>query len=121
METEKYLAAGIDPFGGARMIALMQTRIRQIRLQRGLTQEQLGHAAGLSQGIISRVETGKDPEGRVDTYQRIADALGVGLAEIFVRKNNDPTLAEIYDMAEELPPENRRLILELGKRLLKSG
>lgn len=55
--------------------------IGPIRKWRKLTQEQLAEAAGISQGYLSEIESGKKV-GDVGTLRAIAAALGVSLDDI---------------------------------------
>lgn len=50
-------------------------RLKQTRLRRGLTQEQLAERSGLSLGVIKKLERGGT--GRLDTYHALARALRV--------------------------------------------
>jgi transcriptional regulator with XRE-family HTH domain len=52
--------------------------LRTIRLERGLTQQELGEMAGLNQVTISTWERGTRA-GRVGNLRRLAKALGVEL------------------------------------------
>jgi len=62
-------------------IRLGQT-VREFRKQRGLTQAQLGRAAGVTVSQISNIETGHTPPS-LDTRVRIARALRVPLPDMF--------------------------------------
>ena len=58
-------------------------RIRELRIERGLTQEQLAHDSGVTRPILNSVENGR----RGLLYERlfdIADALGVPASELMV-------------------------------------
>ncbi len=55
--------------------------IRRLREQRGMTQEALAFASGVTTGSIARVELCQSVPGW-DTVRQIADALGVTLAEL---------------------------------------
>jgi len=57
-------------------------RIRQLRLAKGLTQEQLAHLSGISRQYIGDVERGERNIAIVN-IQKIARALGVTLSELF--------------------------------------
>ncbi|MBI2833019.1 MAG: helix-turn-helix transcriptional regulator [Acidobacteria bacterium] len=57
-------------------------RLRALRLERGLTQEQLGERADLSYKFIGEVERG-DANPTVGTLDMLATALGVTIAEFF--------------------------------------
>jgi transcriptional regulator with XRE-family HTH domain len=56
-------------------------RIRQAREQRGLSQEQLAHTAGISRQTMYRAELGTHSTG-IDALLKIARVLGVSVAEL---------------------------------------
>lgn len=56
-------------------------RIRLLRREAGLTQEQLALAAGTSQTHISSIETGQQGAGIV-LLDKLARALGVSVADV---------------------------------------
>jgi transcriptional regulator with XRE-family HTH domain len=60
-------------------VALGQA-IRQTRLARGLSQEQVAHGADLHPTWLSHIEGGSNPA--FGTLKRIASALGVEVSEI---------------------------------------
>tara|TARA_R110000868_G_scaffold29889_24_gene111141 strand:- start:7 stop:513 length:507 start_codon:yes stop_codon:yes gene_type:complete len=55
--------------------------VRVWRDYRGMTAGDLAAAAGISQGYLSEIETGKKP-GSVDKVKKIADALGVRIDDL---------------------------------------
>lgn len=56
-------------------------RVRQARDDLGLTQEQLAERAGLSLGVVKKVERGGTC--RIDTYHVLAQALGLRTSQLF--------------------------------------
>lgn len=60
---------------------LPATRIRDIRLARGYTQEQLAERAELSLAVVKKIEQGGN--GRLDTYHALARALRVKTSSLF--------------------------------------
>ena len=56
--------------------------VRRLRKQRGLSQEELAEAAGLSRRELGRIERGEVEAPRPDTVEQIADAFGVPLADL---------------------------------------
>lgn len=56
--------------------------IRELRLKEGLTLAQVAELAGLSRGMLSKIETGSTTAG-MDTLARIARALGVAMSVLF--------------------------------------
>ena len=61
----------------------MLYRIKQIRNEKGMSQEELSVKSGISRTIISGLESGTRTNTSADTLLKIADALGVGVEEIF--------------------------------------
>ena len=61
--------------------------VRQFRLLRGMSQEQLADRSGLHRTYISSIERGVRNVSLVN-IQKIADALGISLSEIFAEIEN---------------------------------
>ena len=57
-------------------------RVREIRIQRGLSQEKLAQLAKIDRTYIGGIERGERNAG-IKNVHRIADALGVAAAELF--------------------------------------
>ncbi len=68
---------------------LAARRIRELRVEKRLTQEKLAYLAGLNKGQMSKIEREKSEPG-VGTLEKIAKALGVHLADLLV----DPAASE---------------------------
>jgi transcriptional regulator with XRE-family HTH domain len=61
-------------------------KMREARLDSGLSQEELHQATGVSRDTISRIEGGtRNPHPR--TLRKIAQALGVTVADLRKREN----------------------------------
>ncbi|HNM05726.1 MAG TPA: helix-turn-helix domain-containing protein, partial [Leptospiraceae bacterium] len=58
-------------------------RIRELRLQRGITQEKLGEISGMDPKHIQLMEGSRPSNSRVDTIRNIAEAFGLSVAEFF--------------------------------------
>lgn len=56
--------------------------IRELRLRDGLTIAQVSEKAGVSRGMLSKIETGSTMAG-MDTLARVARALGVSMSMLF--------------------------------------
>jgi transcriptional regulator with XRE-family HTH domain len=72
-------STALDTFGA---------NLRAARARRGLTQEQLAHASGVTSGEISRMERGVR-EPRITTLVRLADALDVPPADLLAGLANN--------------------------------
>lgn len=58
-------------------------KIKEYRLERNMTQEELAKRACVSRGIIARLENGKDETTTTKTMLAIANALGKDVNDIF--------------------------------------
>jgi transcriptional regulator with XRE-family HTH domain len=86
-------------------------RIRELRLARGWTEEQLGAHAGVTTLDVSHVETG-EPDVSVSTLEKLAAALDVSPAELFsgILQLSEKAL-EFGRAFDEVPPELQAAIL----------
>ncbi|MGM0535208.1 MAG: helix-turn-helix domain-containing protein [Pseudomonadota bacterium] len=75
--------AGEETFPASVVEALLEGRapVRVFREYRGLRARDLAEKAGISQGYLSEIESGKK-SGSLDVLKRIADALGVELGDL---------------------------------------
>ena len=71
----------LEPTLGGR-VQPFQSRIRQLRELRGLTQEQLAHRAGLTLGGYRNIEVGTKSNPRLRTMEAIAWVLAVDVREL---------------------------------------
>jgi transcriptional regulator with XRE-family HTH domain len=107
----------IDPASATTTTDLAQL-IKRLRLQAGMTREELAEKSGLSRTTIFAIESEKDPRlPRRDNLLRILDACGVDknaqrdwLAardRIFAAKSEDspPTVEDRTTVPEEQPPD----------------
>lgn len=63
----------------------MKDRIRVLRAERRMTQKELAKAAGVDIHTLYRWENGFIENARLGTLVKIADALGVEVAELYER------------------------------------
>lgn len=61
----------------------LPNRVRELRLERGWTQDELAERAQVNPGQVSRIETGKRPTMLVTTALRFAAAFGVPLDDLY--------------------------------------
>ena len=66
------------------------TRVRVLRREQGLTQQELGRKSGLSRSFLSQVENGKSVPS-LSSLTRISAALGAMPIDVLVRDEQDPT------------------------------
>ncbi len=62
----------------------MKMRIREIREEKKMTQEELENKSGISRQTISAIENGKTKDVKSGTLIAIAEALGTTLDDIFL-------------------------------------
>lgn len=81
------------------------SRLRELRLQRGLKLTAVAKAAGISQSSLSFIETGVN-NPTVETLARILDVLGITLYDFFAIGKEDipPHLQSLIDSARRLTP-----------------
>lgn len=63
-------------------------RLKRLRGNRGLTQEELAEASGVSRDLISMLERGKRTSARLSTISRLAHGLDVEIGELVDRRDH---------------------------------
>lgn len=109
--------------GPEKAIGRLSAGLRQIRLDRGLNQAELGRLAGVSPSAISQAEAGIRGLG-LDTLLRLSQKLQIGIDEILAnrtvgdyilaRHDNEATRAGITPMFEHAAHGLRGYFVELG-------
>jgi transcriptional regulator with XRE-family HTH domain len=64
-----------------RTLRALANRIKELRDQKGISQEELAHRAGLSRTGMGFLETGKRWP-RLDTLMKVADGLNISVDEL---------------------------------------
>jgi transcriptional regulator with XRE-family HTH domain len=81
----------------AREVSTLGQRVREAREARGMSQQALAMAAGLSMSVVTQIEQGLKQDLKFASVVRLAQALGVSLDVL-------AGLHEDQDAAEEKPP-----------------
>lgn len=100
-------------------------RIREVRRERGITQDELSERVGVSRSAVAQWETGR--AGQVTgNLSRIADALEVTVEYLMfgqdkrspgeAHKGDELALLRLY---RECEPEDRNMILRTARRLAR--
>ena len=66
----------------AKTITTVAKNIKKYRKQRGLSQNKLSRLADVSHATIIKIESGGIQSPTIDTVQKIAKALGIGLEDL---------------------------------------
>jgi transcriptional regulator with XRE-family HTH domain len=74
--------------------------LREIRLRKGWSQQNLADESGVGQDTISGIESGRH-EPRPSTLRKLAAALGVEVVEFF----REPALPKVETLPSPVPPE----------------
>ncbi|ASA24926.1 helix-turn-helix domain-containing protein [Paenibacillus donghaensis] len=95
-------------------------RIRRLRKDKGLSQEQLAELSGLHTNYVGQVERG-EKNLTIETLQKIVGGLGVSLEELF--RYLDPmerkdTLGQIVEMLSERSAQDQVMALRVLQTVL---
>ncbi|OBA06002.1 hypothetical protein A9P44_03525 [Paenibacillus polymyxa] len=90
-----------------KLLTIVGERIRYLRKNRGLTQEQLGEKVDLPQSYIGGIERG-EKNISLNTLERIIIALEVDANDVFTKKQKDMGKEVFFDKISLLL-ENRTL------------
>ena len=97
-------------------------RIRELRLQRGFTQERLALTAGITPAYLGQVERGQR-NATVAIIENICEAMNVSLADFFSVYSTDNTLddieLQIVSHVQTLTLSEKECLLRIVKSILE--
>lgn len=106
-------------------------KIKKARLERGLTQQELGDIVGVQKSAIAKYENGRVVNIKRGTLQKIASALNIRPSELLFNESPKDTADlhvkiitdfELMDALKDyyvLSEENRRMVRDLIRSLKK--
>ena len=105
--------------------------IKEARLEKGLTQEQLGELVGVQKSAIAKYESGRVVNIKRSTLQKLAKALNLKgsdlviganpreAAELSARVLIDSNLRELVELYSSLSDDDKKTAMDLVRRLTK--
>jgi len=104
---------------------LVGKRIREYRLIKGLSQEELAHLANMHASHVGQIERGeKSPT--LDSLEKIVEALGISFEELFrfnLRKASadldTPFIDKVAAYLKDMTPEEQKDVLKMIKILAR--
>lgn len=88
-------------------------RIKEVRKQKGMSQDELAERADLSSQYISQIETGRK-KGSLPTYNKLAKALGVSIDELTGSiSEGSRVLSDVDLILQDCSKEERELLVEV--------
>lgn len=101
---------------------LLGSRIKELRKNRGLSQEKLGEMVNIDPKHLSRIEVGRSFPS-LDTLTEIAKALKMELKDFFEFTHHGKSANEITksicSLLKEASEEKRRLILKIVRAIVR--
>src|SRR3954454_14065489 len=79
--------AGGRAYGCDMTLSTLGERVRRLRAERGMTQEQLAERAGVSVDLVKKLEQGRRESARLTTLTKLAQALDVSRSELLDRRS----------------------------------
>lgn len=96
----------------------MPLRVKELRKERGLSQEQLAAMAGVSRSQLSEIETEAKPANTL-RLASIARALGVPVHDLFASPNGESYEAVVLDLMRAMSDEDRKALLHYARAMTK--
>jgi len=120
----------ISAFGGkmSDIYAGIGKRIRELRLEKGMTQEILSERAGITANFLCLIEGGRK-KASVATIGKLADAMNIPLKEFFDYSRSVPAgrfkkggyEKKLRIMLEDMDSAEQLMVMEVVKKLKKYG
>ena len=105
--------------------------IKDARISKGLTQEQLGNLVGVQKSAIAKYENGRVVNIKRSTLHKLAEALDLRGSDLFIESNPkeaaelsarvliDSDLREVVELFSTLNSNDKQTVKELIRRLAK--
>lgn len=74
----------------------MENRVRELRLQNDITQEELANACKISRSTVAEIERGRTPSG--DVMLAISRFFGKDPRDVFLDNRVISTIQNVYDL-----------------------
>lgn len=106
-------------------------KIKQARIDKKMTQEELGKIVGVQKSAIAKYESGRVVNIKRSTLQKIASALNIRPSELIfdespkesasfhVKVISDLELMDSLKDYYKLTPDNQRIVMDLIRNLVK--
>lgn len=88
----------------------MRYSVRDLRNQKGWTQQRLAHEAGITQATVSTLEAGRR-QPNMDSLQKIAKALGVSIDGLIEGDSRSDEIRYIERVFSQIPEEDKERIM----------
>jgi len=83
---------------------LLRARIKELRLARGLTQEQYAERCGIPYKVLQHLERGRRNNPRLSTLEKLAQGVEVSVFDLFA-----PEMPTVHEQKKKpAPPHNRK-------------
>jgi repressor LexA len=103
--------------------------IKEARIAKGLTQEELGKLVGVQKSAIAKYENGRVVNIKRSTLQKLATALNLKGSDLIIQSNPkeaaelsarvliDSDLRELVELYSSLNKDDKRTVVDLARRL----
>lgn len=97
--------------------------IKQLRLSRGYSQEQLGKLVGVQRAAVQKWECGKVQNLKRETIKRLAELFDVSPSSFIVSEEQERSLEqeELFEAFSSLSEEDQKKAIEYIKLLKKAA
>ncbi len=104
-------------------------KIKEARLKKGMTQEELGNFVGLQKSAIAKYENGRVVNIKRSTLQKLAIALDLKGSDLIIEGNEKKSIIEdglsenqkkLIEFAQTVPEDKAEMILRVIRSIVES-
>ena len=99
---------------------LLNTRLKELRKENGITQSELAKSLNVSRSSIAMYENG-DRIPSYETLEAISDFFNVSILYLLGKESLDYSNEELFKINEKLSNNQKNLLLAIAKQILESG
>lgn len=94
-------------------------KIRKARLDKGMSQEELGDILGIQKSAVAKYENGRVTNIKRQTLQKLSDVLDIPPHELIYEEELPDNVRQLVQFAKSVPEEKAEMVLRVMRSIVE--
>ena len=94
-------------------------KIRRARLEKGMSQEELGDILGIQKSAVAKYENGRVTNIKRHTLQKLSDVLDIPPHELIYEEELSDNVRQLVQFAKSVPEDKAEMILRVMRSIVE--
>lgn len=94
-------------------------KIRRARLEKGMSQEELGDILGIQKSAVAKYENGRVTNIKRQTLQKLSDVLDIPPHELIYEEELSDNVRQLVQFAKSVPEDKAEMILRVMRSIVE--